>query len=214
MNEFVVLNLILRRIVPAVATGLDRTFRFVGGVQRGSTPAKNDFVGAGGVPATRSVEIRESQATISPNVQRVESESSAHAGTTTSPTASIPSLPESDGDSTGLVASKSYVLPERQGEDNERQEDDLDWAGSLAHAAASSAHIGNILAMVRAGWLIPDAEQLADITAALDAMEAFHARTDSVIAPVLAAMDEDQQADFFGDFDADLPADLTELDGA
>ncbi len=68
--------------------------------------------------------------------------------------------------------------------------------------------------MVRAGWLIPDAEQLADITAALDAMEAFHTRTDSVIAPVLAAMDEDQQADFFGDFDADLPADLPELDGA
>lgn len=212
MNEFVVLNLILRRIVPAVATGLDRTFRFVGGFQRGATPAKNDFVGAGGVPATRSVEIRESQAALSPNVQRVETESAAHAGTTTPPTASIPSLPESDDDSTGVVASESYVLPERQSEDNERQEDDLDWAGSLAHAAASSAHIGNILAMIRAGWLIPDAEQLARVSIALDAMDAFHARTDSAIAPVLAAMDEDQLVDFFDDFDADLPPDLPELD--
>ena len=50
--------------------------------------------------------------------------------------------------------------------------------------------------------------------AALDAMEAFHARTDNAIAPVLAAMDETQLVDFFGDFDADLPIELPELDPA
>ncbi len=49
MNEFVVLNLVLRKVVPVVATGLDRTFRLVGRVQRSSKPEKNDLTGAGGV---------------------------------------------------------------------------------------------------------------------------------------------------------------------
>lgn len=213
MNEFVVLSLILRRIVPAVATGLDRTFRLVGGVKLGATPAKNNLVGAGGVPATRSPEIRETPAVQSPSTQRVETESAVRTGKTTLPAVSTPSPQRSSGGSACIAASESHVLPEHQGEDNERQEDDLDWAGSLAHAAASSAHIGNILAMIRAGWLIPDAEQLAGVSIALHALDAFHARTDTAIAPVLAAMDEDQLVDFFDDFDADLPPELPELDG-
>lgn len=213
MNEFVVLNLILRRIVPAVVTGLDRTFRLVGGLRLGATPAKNDAVGADGVSATISVGIRDPQATLSQSAQRVETERATHAGKTTPPAVSTPSSQGLSGDSAGFAASESDVLREHQGEDNERQEDDLDWAGSLAHAAASSAHIGNILAMIRAGWLIPDAEQLAGVSIALDAMDAFHARTDSAIAPLLAAMDEDQLVNFFDDFDADLPPDLPELDG-
>lgn len=213
MNEFVVVNLILRRIVPAVAAGLDRTFRLVGAVKLGAPPTKHDLMGAGGVPATRSVEIRETQATKSSSTQLVKMESEARAGTTTSLTAPTPSSPAAADDSADVVKSWSYVLFEHQGEANERQEDDLDWAGSLAHAAASSAHIGNILAMIRAGWLIPDAEQLAGVSLVLDAMDAFHARTDTAIAPILAAMDEDQLVDFFDDFGADLPPDLPELDG-
>lgn len=124
--------------------------------------------------------------------------------------------PSSSGvanDAAAVVVIEHYAELEHQGDDGDlRQEDDLDWAGSLAHAAASSAHIGNILAMIRAGWLIPDAEQLAGVSIALDAMDAFHARTDNAIAPLLASMDEDQLVDFFDDFDADLPPDLPELD--
>ncbi|MDL1869079.1 hypothetical protein FBQ98_06585 [Gammaproteobacteria bacterium PRO6] len=213
MNEFVVLNLVLRKVVPVVATGLDRTFRLVGRVQRSSKPEKNDLTGAGGVPAMRTIAIPRAQARQASATQNAEPDDGLRADAT-----SPRSAPSSSGvanETAAIVVAECYATPEHQGDDGDlRQEDDLDWAGSLAHAAAASLHIGNILAMVRAGWLIPDAEQLADITAALDAMEAFHTRTDSVIAPVLAAMDEDQQADFFGDFDADLPADLPELDGA
>lgn len=213
MNEFVVLNLVLRKVVPVVATGLDRTFRLVGRIQRSSKPERNDLTGAGGIPATRAIAIPGVQARQASATQNVEPDDGLRAHTANS--ASTPASSGVASDAAAVVVAERYAVPEHQGNDGDlRQEDDLDWAGSLAHAAAASLHIGNILAMVRAGWLIPDAEQLAGITAALDAMETFHARTDSVIAPVLAAMDEDQQADFFGDFDADLPTDLPELDGA
>ena len=213
MDELAFLNLLFRKFVPAIATGLDRTFNLVGRIQRGSKPAKSDFVGASGVPATRPAEIREPPTTLSPSTQRVEIGGARPAGTM-SPTASTPSSPGSSSGSARAATGKPDISPERPVEDDERQEDGLDWAGSLAHAAASSAHIGNVIAMIRAGWLVPETERLATIMAALDAMEAFHARTDNAIAPVLAAMDETQLVDFFGDFDADLPIELPELDPA
>lgn len=213
MNEFAVLSVVLRKVVPVVATGLDRTFRLVGSMQRSSTAARSDVAGAGGVPAARTIEIPGAQTVRPPVTQSAEPMASLRPDTTIAAAAPSPSGAASDA--AAVIAIEQRIEPEHQGEEDDlRQEDDLDWAGSLAHAAAASLHIGNVLAMVRAGWLIPDAEQLAGITAALDAMEAFHARTDMAVAPVLAAMDEGQQADFFGDFDADLPIDLPELDGA
>ena len=210
MDELAFLNLLFRKFVPVIATGLDRTFNLVGRIQRGSKPAKSDFVGAGGVPATRLPEIQEPPTTLSAGTQHVEIEGARPAGTM-SPTASTSSSPGSSSDSARAAAG----IPDApQVEDGERQEDGLAWAGSLAHAAAASAHIGNVIAMIRAGWLVPETEQLATIMAALDAMEAFHARTDNAIAPVLAAMDETQLVDLFDDFDTDLPIELPELDPA
>lgn len=95
----------------------------------------------------------------------------------------------------------------------EQLPDELDWAGSLPHAAVASAHLGHVLALVRSGWLVPDESRLADVSAALDAMEAFQNRTASVIAPVLHAMTDDQRVEFFGDFDADFPPELPDLEG-
>jgi hypothetical protein len=94
----------------------------------------------------------------------------------------------------------------------ENPPDELDWAGSLSHAAVASLHLGQVLAMVRAGWLIPDESRLADVSAALDAMEAFQDRTASAIAPVLDAMTDEQRAEFFEDFGADFPPELPGLD--
>ena len=94
----------------------------------------------------------------------------------------------------------------------EHEPDELDWAGSLSHAAVASLHLGNILDLVRAGWLIPDDTHVADVGAALDAMEAFQDRTAAAVAPLLDAMTNDQRAEFFADFGDDFPRDLPDLD--
>ncbi len=94
----------------------------------------------------------------------------------------------------------------------EHEPDELDWAGSLSHAAVASLHLGNILDLVRAGWLIPDDTHVADVGAALDAMEAFQDRTAAAVAPLLDAMTNDQRAEFFADFGDDFPRDLPNLD--
>lgn len=90
--------------------------------------------------------------------------------------------------------------------------DELDWAGSLNHAAVAGLHLEHVLAMVRAGWLVSEGDHLDDVCAAFDAMEAFLDRTNSAIAPVLAAMTDEQRAEFFADFGGDFPPDLPELD--
>lgn len=94
----------------------------------------------------------------------------------------------------------------------EQPPDELDWAGSLNHAAVASLHLGGVLAMVRAGWLVPDETHLADVGAALDAMEAFHVRTDDVIARVLATLPPEQQAEFFDGFGEGFPPELPGLE--
>jgi hypothetical protein len=66
--------------------------------------------------------------------------------------------------------------------------------------------------MVRAGWLVPDETHLEDVGAALDAMEAFHIRTDDVIARVLATLPPEQQAEFFDGFDEGFPPELPGLE--
>jgi hypothetical protein len=86
--------------------------------------------------------------------------------------------------------------------------DDLDWAGSLSHAAVASQHLANVLAMVRAGWLAIEHDRLQDASPALDAMEAFQSRTAIALAPILEQMTEAQYAEFFADFDADFPPEL------
>lgn len=90
----------------------------------------------------------------------------------------------------------------------EHEPDELDWAGSLSHAAVASLHLGNILDLVRAGWLIPDDTHVADVGAA----EAFQDRTAAAVAPLLDAMTNDQRAEFFADFGDDFPRDLPNLD--
>lgn len=92
--------------------------------------------------------------------------------------------------------------------------DDLDWAGSLSHAAVASQHLANVLAMVRAGWLAIEHDRLQDASPALDAMEAFQSRTAIALAPILEQMTEAQHAEFFADFGADFPPELqgVELD--
>lgn len=90
--------------------------------------------------------------------------------------------------------------------------DELDWAGSLNHAVVAGLHLEHVLAMVRAGWLVSEGDHLDDVCAAFDAMEAFLDRTNSAIAPVLAAMTDEQRAEFFADFGGDFPPDLPNLD--
>lgn len=86
--------------------------------------------------------------------------------------------------------------------------DDLDWAGSLSHAAVASQHLANILSMVRAGWIVVELQHLQDASPALDAMEAFQSRTAMALAPLLEQMTEAQHAEFFSDFGADFPTEL------
>lgn len=92
--------------------------------------------------------------------------------------------------------------------------DDLDWAGSLSHAAVASQHLANVLTMVRAGWLAIEHDRLQDASPALDAMEAFQSRTAIALAPILEQMTEAQHEEFFADFGADFPPELqgVELD--
>ena len=90
--------------------------------------------------------------------------------------------------------------------------DDLDWAGSLSHAAVASQHLSNLLAMVRAGWIVVEHERLKDVSPALDAIEVFQNRTALALAPLLEQMTEAQHAEFFSDFDADFPPNL-DLEG-
>ncbi|MCI1728235.1 MAG: hypothetical protein LKM32_02135 [Chiayiivirga sp.] len=99
------------------------------------------------------------------------------------------------------VASEAEALP-----------DELDWAGSLNHAAVASLHLSQVLAMVRAGWLVSERDHLDEVCAAFDAMEAFRDRTVSAIAPVVAAMTDEQRAEFFADFGAGLPPELPDLE--
>lgn len=96
--------------------------------------------------------------------------------------------------------------------EGEHEPNELDWAGSLSHAAVASLHLGNVLDLVRAGWLIPDDAHVADVGAALDAMEAFQDRTATAVAPLLDTMTDDQRAEFFADFGDDFPRDLPDLD--
>ena len=86
--------------------------------------------------------------------------------------------------------------------------DDLDWAGSLSHAAVASQHLSNVLAMVRAGWIILQQERVQDASPAFDAIEAFQIRTALALAPFLEQMTEAQHEEFFSDFDADFPTNL------
>lgn len=90
--------------------------------------------------------------------------------------------------------------------------DELDWAGSLNHAAVSSLHLGNALAMVRAGWLVPDENHWDDVIAALAAMDSFQARTDDVIGRVLSTMTEQQHVDFFEGFGDGFPTEPPDTD--
>ena len=90
--------------------------------------------------------------------------------------------------------------------------DELDWVGSLNHAAVAGLHLEHVLAMVSAGGLVSEGDHRDDVCAAFDAMEAFLDRTNSAIAPVLAAMTDEQRAEFFADFGGDFPPDLPELD--
>lgn len=120
-----------------------------------------------------------------------------------------PTLPEALA--TPAPVTPPVVAPEPQIEDAP-EPDELDWAGSLSHAAVASLHLGHVLAMVRDGWLVPDEARMVDVGSALDAMEAFQDRTAAAVAPLLDAMTDDQRAEFFGDFDDDFPPALPELD--
>lgn len=108
----------------------------------------------------------------------------------------------------------SPVTPTMESVDEQRPLDELDWAGSLSHAAVAGLHLHQVLAMVRAGWLVPDESRMAEVATALDAMEAFQDRTNSAIAPLLEVMSGDQNAEFFADFESDFPPELPELDEA
>ncbi|MBD8526224.1 hypothetical protein [Pseudomarimonas arenosa] len=91
------------------------------------------------------------------------------------------------------------------------QSDELDWAGSLSHAAVASSHLGSVVEMIHAGWLVSDESRVLEVAAELEAIQAFQERTDIALAPFLQAMTEQQQVDFFGDFQADFPPDFPDL---
>lgn len=208
MDEFVLLNRLLRSAVPVVAAGMDRVFRVAGRVRFNSKPAAKDFAGAVGVPATNPMRAWEPQP-LSSSVVQQEEPMSVPAPDSAAQNASAPP-PHSA--STGFEAGRGNAPPEHPEEGDQRQGDDLDWASSLPHAAVASLHIGSVLALVRAGWLVADELRLAEVSSVLDAMEAFQDRTANAIAPVLDTMTDEQRADFFSDFGADFPPELPDLD--
>jgi len=90
----------------------------------------------------------------------------------------------------------------------EHEPDELDWAGSLSHAGLTALHLDNVLSMVQTGWLMPHPDRTADVVPVLAALESFHARTCTALAPVLDQMTDDERAEFFGDDGADFPPQL------
>lgn len=111
-----------------------------------------------------------------------------------------------------LVSPAISIALQAVSNEPEAPSNELDWAGSLNHAAVAGLHLSNALAMVRAGWLIPNEAYSANVSAALDTMEIFMDRTMAAVAPVLAVMSDDQRAGFFADFGADFPPDLPNLE--
>ena len=155
------------------------------------TDAGHRIGAAGGIPANPAP-VRERFEAPEHSVQPIVTRQAPHAETALAASASRPAVHEHD--------------------DVAVAEDELDWAGSLSHAVVAGTHLAQALAMVRAGWLVPDESHLADVLIALDAMEAFQERTECAIAPLLGAMTEAQQAEFFGDFGSDFPPELPGLE--
>lgn len=90
--------------------------------------------------------------------------------------------------------------------------DELDWAGSLSHAAVAAMHVSNVLTLVRLGGLVAGEAHKAHLDAVMASLEAFQIRTEVAIAPLLEAMTVEQQAAFFDDFGEDFPSDLRALE--
>lgn len=211
MDEFVLLGRLLRSAALVAAAGMDRVFRLAGCIKFNSKPAVKDFAGATGVPATNPMRAWEPQP-LAPSVVQHEEPMSAPAPDSSAQNAFAPPPHNPASASTGFEAGSGSAQPEHSEEGDQRQEDDLDWAGSLPHAAVASLHIGSVLTLIRAGWLVADELRLAEVSSLLDAMEAFQDRTANAIAPVLDAMTDEQHADFFSDFGADFPPELPGLD--
>jgi hypothetical protein len=115
--------------------------------------------------------------------------------------------------SNSLVAVDEHALLQREVTQAQPHEpDELDWAGSINHAVVASLHMRQVLAMVRAGWLVADEARLAEVGATLDALEAFQDRTEAAVAPLLSAMTEAQRIEFFEDFWAEFPIEHRELE--
>lgn len=202
MDEFTVLGRLLRKTVPAIATGLDHTFCLASRIKFTPKSLKSGVVGASGVPAGANVEqnlppLRVAQ----PTSFQAES---ATGGPVNHPRAR-PSLVDSTTNAYGSAAVTADVV-------KDIEPDDLDWAGSLSHAAVASLHLSCVVDMVRTGWLAPDESRSFEVTDALEAIEAFQRRTVNALAPLISAMTDDQQAEFFCDFERELPPDLSALE--
>ena len=117
--------------------------------------------------------------------------------------------------STSTSASNREIPPSNDGSAGSSAElefDELDWAGSLPHAAVSSLHLEQVVAMVRAGWLIPSREHATEVSKTLHIMAKFQDRTAVAIAPLLSTLSEEQSAEFFDDFMDVLPLELPQLE--
>jgi len=80
--------------------------------------------------------------------------------------------------------------------------DDLDWAGSLNHAAAAAALLGEVLDALESGGLAIQPEHSATITPLAERLAAFQERTDGALGPLLGQMSEMELQDFMADFAA------------
>lgn len=78
--------------------------------------------------------------------------------------------------------------------------DDLDWAGSLNHAAAAAALIGDVLDQLEAGRFVIPTEHEAQLLPLAERLAAFEDRTRSTLAPLIDGMNELEQQDFMADF--------------
>ena len=80
--------------------------------------------------------------------------------------------------------------------------DELDWAGSLNHAAAAAALLGEVLDALESGGLAIQPEHAATITPLAERLAAFQERTDGALGPLLGQMSEIELQDFMADFAA------------
>lgn len=122
-------------------------------------------------------------------------------------TAPPPDTARTEGESKNSIDTAGLKTAQADNEP-EHEPDELDWAGSLSHAGLTALHLDNVLSMVQNGWLMPGPDRAAAVAPALAALEAFHARTCTAIAPMLDQMTDEQRAEFFADDGPDFPPQL------